>query len=363
MDTRYRLVIRTQEGERIGTLIGSADEGFISLAASIHIRDRGTLIFETFADNPVVELLEYDCQVELWRDETLIFDSFFHDSQYDLRDGVNEIFVGTCYGHRDLLARAVIAYLPETINRTIFGETKAESLMHQVVKYNVTAEATVANGRLVDFQDIHITMETDLARGEMLPAQTGLMGKNVLDFLKETALVGGVEFDLIKTGAQAWAFRVYDTYSGTDRREDIVFSARRRNMNSATLVEGRNVAKSIVIAGGTGEGKAQTTAVRYGPDYTTEFHREHFHNDTSVAGALLQSSADKVLEEMRVLPLLTFSPAQIDGFRFGVDYFVGDLVRAEYRSLITDYTIAGASIGLAGDGLETVNIELERMAE
>ncbi len=354
----YRLVIRTPDGVKQGELEGTANRGFTSLAAAIQINSPGTLQFTTLATNTLISELLPDSQIELWRGALLLFSTLFQDATYTLDADSRELFTATCYGTRDLLARPIVAWQPDTINRTQFDEFPAETIMVTLVKYNATSFATVANGRLLDFPLPRVSVENDQGRGVPV-ARADISGKVLLDELRELATLGHVDFDVVQTAPRAWVFRVYNGYSGTDKRPTIVFSPTRHNMSAANYVKSFNTPRTVVVAGGTGEGKARETAVRYGPDYATTYHREYFHADTSAAGALLTSAADRILQERRVKPTLSFTPAQVAGVRFGVDYNVGDLVRGVYRDVTADYKVAGVNISLPSEGQEQISVVLE----
>jgi hypothetical protein len=354
----YHLVIKSPAGDRLTELLGVADGGFTSLATSIQVNSPGTLVFNLLATNTVIPLLVVDAQIEVWRNNQFLFRGLFQDAQYTLNEENRELFQATCYGERDLLARSCIAWQQEVIDRTTFGLFPAETIMQTLVRYNASIDATVANGRLVDYPGPYLSIDPDLGRGNMV-ARADLMGKVLLDELRELATLGHVDFDVVQTAPQTWVFRVYDGFSGVDRRSSVVFSKDRGNMMAATYTRTLSTPKTVVVAGGSGEGKAREVVIAYGPDYATSYHRELFLADSSVGGALLGAQAAKVLQERRVRPTLTFTPAQVAGVKFGVDYMVGDLVRGVYRDVVADYKVAGVSAVMPTEGREGLTITLE----
>lgn len=358
----HKLVIRSQEGVKRGELSGTADGGFLTLATAMRVNAAGTTTFTMRADNPTVAMLEDDSQVEHWRNGAMLFRSLYQGPpQYTVDDRDQELFTATCYGEKDLLNRATVAYPAATQNRAQFTGMRAESIMHILVEYNVGSGATAANGRLVDNPTDLIVVEADQGRGKPVTPQD-LAGTQVLQALQTVADAGAVDFDLIKSGDRQWTFRVYDKQRGTDRSETVTFSRSRRNMGQIAYNPGLQDPRTVAIVGGSGEADAREYAVRYGPDYSVDNHREMFTGASGANGGILalQAEGDRVLQEKRIKQTLTFSPLQVTGTRFGVDYELGDLVRGTYRDIDAIYQVVGVSVSVQPGQKEDIAVELEQ---
>lgn len=362
MRSLYHLVIKSPAGEKRAQLVGIADGGFLTLSAAMHVNEAGRLDFTLLADNPVIALLEDDSQVELWRNGTMLFRTLYQQPHlYTVDEQDQERFVATCYGEKDLLNRAIIAWPSGTINRSIFTELSAENILNVLVQTNVTSEATVANGRLLDNPMTMITMGVDAGHGTIL-TRDGLSGKSLLQEMKEVAKLGNVDFDLIKTGSQIWQFQVFDGQRGVDRTDTVVFSRSRRNMASLSLTGSTQDPRTAIVVGGNGEGDAREFVVRYGPDYSKSNHREFFQTFSGEIGgtAMMQAAGDQAAQENRLRNMLDFVPLQVAGTRFGIDYGLGDLVKGTYRDVTAIYQVVGVSLSAEAGNPEEISIELEQ---
>lgn len=356
------MIVKSPAGIKLAQLVGSASGGFLSLSAAMRVNAAGILTFNLRAGNPVIDQLEDDSQVEMWRNETMLFRTLYQGPpQYTVDERDQELFIATCYGEKDLLNRAIIAWESGTQNRATFTEMRAESIMYTLVKYNVTADATTENGRIVSNPFNVIALESDLGRGESL-TRDDMSGKPLLQELQDIAKVGDVDFDLVQTGAQTWTFRVYPGQIGVDRTEEVVFSRTRKNMGQIAYNPSPQDPRTVIVVGGGGEGAEREYAARYGPDYSSTYHREYFHSHTSEAGstAMLQAAGDKVAQEKRSISTLSFQPLQVAGTRYGIDYNLGDLVRGTHRDISATYQVVGVSINVSPGQKEDIAVELEQ---
>jgi hypothetical protein len=235
----------------------------------------------------------------------------------------------------------------------------AESIMHILVEYNITAQATETNGRLVDFPAPRIAVEGDLGRGTQL-SRTNITGKPLLTELQEIAEVGGIDFDLVQTAPRAWTFRVFAGQRGVDRTATVVFSRSRRNMGQIATNTEMQDPRTVIVVGGDGEGTEREFAVRYGPDYSTENHREYFEPFSSESVVMLQAHGDQIAQEHRSKPTLSFVPLQVSGTRYGIDYNLGDLVTGVYRDIHAVYQVIGVTLSAEAGTPESIVVELEQ---
>lgn len=360
--SEHKLIIRSKAGIKRGEMSGTSAGGFLTLATAMRVNASGTTTFTTNAANPLIAELENDGQVEHWRNGSMLFRTLYQGPpQYTVDDRDRETFTATCYGEKDLLNRAIVAWPTDTINRTLFSAMRAESILHILVEYNVGVGALVSNGRLLDNPTNLIAVEADQGRGIEVTPQD-LSQKSLLEALQDVAKAGEVDFDLVKIGDRSWAFRVYPGQRGTDRTATVVFSRSRRNMSQIAYNSTLQDPRTVVIVGGSGEGDAREYAVRYGPDYTVDDHRELFvaASGSNSGLASLQAEGDKVAEERRLQSTLTFTPLQVTGTRFGIDYELGDLVRGVYRDIDAVYQVVGVSIGMQAGQPEDIAVELEQ---
>jgi hypothetical protein len=361
----HYIVIKSHDGEGLAVLTGVADTGFMRLSSAVQVNAAGMLTFSMLATNPIIALLTDDTQVEHWWNQTLFFRGLFqHPGQYMVDERDSEIFTATCYGEKDLLNRSVVAWKAGTQNLALFENMAAESILHTLVRYNATLDATVENGRLVTYPENRISVEDDLGRGAMI-TPGDLAGKSLLEALQQVATMGGVDFDLIRTGPKSWVFRVYAGQRGVDRTQSVVFGRTRRNVSSMAYNDTPQDPRTVAIIAGNGEGADRAFAVRYGPDYNAANHREVFASQISEVGgeAIIQAEGDRLLDEKRLRPSLNFTPLQRAGVRFGTDYNVGDLVSAVYRTVNATFKVIGATVSVVAGSPEQVVVEFKQLSQ
>lgn len=362
MAPTHKLIIKSREGVRrgelIGTSVGGTRSGFLTLATSMEINAPGVLTFNVRADNVVIDMLEDDAQIEHWRDNTMLFRGLYQGPQFQLQSDGQEIMTAVCAGEKHLLSRAAIMWRANVANRSKFVEVAADAIMHDLVQYNITPDATEANGRLVTNPMSIIAVEDEVALGAMIAARES-SGKPLLSELQEIALAGGVDFDLIKTGDYAWVFRTYYPQRGTDRSASLIFYIGGNNLAALAYSYVKTDSKTVAVAGGEGEEDERLYTVRYGPDYSPYNHREVFISQTSSDSlALIQAEADQQLEQLRPKKSLTFEVLQTSNAQFGVDYFLGDIVKGKYRDVVSTYKVRAATITLASGSTEQIQVEL-----
>lgn len=362
MPAEHKLIIRSREGikrgELTGTSAGGDRGGFLNLVTSMTVNAPGTTVFTVRADSAIIDLLEDDAQIEHWRNGSMLFRSLYQGPQFEIGADGQEIMTAVCAGEKHLLSRAYVMWRKGLSNRSSFVEAAAETIMHDLVQYNITADATIENGRIVTNPMTMVSVEDDTARGEIIAARDST-GKPLLQELQELALAGGVDFDLIKTGAYAWVFRIFYPQLGVDRSATMQFSIAANNLHTLAYAFVKTDTKTVVVAGGSGEEDDRIFTTRYGPDYSVTNHRELFLSQTSAeVDALIAAAADQELDKLRPRKVLTFEVFQASNAQFGTHYNLGDIVSATYRDVRSTYKVNGVTINLQPGNTEQIQVEL-----
>ncbi len=251
--------------------------------------------------------------------------------------------------------------LAGTNNRSTFTDTKAETLMKTLVSYNAGSAATTANGRIRNGAITGLSVQADGGGGNTLSKACAY--DNLLSTLQEIAEIGGGDFDLIRTGAQAWEFRWYAGQRGTDRTATLLFALERGNMAEPMYEYDRREERTVAIVGGQGEAAARQVVVRTSPDYHVDTNNiEMFadaRNQTSTAA--LNATGDSRLRGTRGRQTFGFKVLQIPSCYYGLHYGLGDLVKAQYGSVNVTQKIVGVSVSLEQDGTEQIDVEMETL--
>lgn len=320
------------------------NDGYTQLSYMKEVNQVGSGLFVLNATSAVAEVLcpsgvpQLDMQIEVWRsdldngiDPYCDFYGFLRDREYTTDDDGQIRLIVYLDEQNDYLRRASIDYRANVTNRTLFSNVPTETILKTLVTRNATTSGTTGDGRdrNVDAWGAFVSVAADTAAGTSLTLSC--MGRNLFEVLKEVAETGGLDFSLVKTGAQAWEFRTA-ALLGTDRSATVTFSLAHGNMRRPGLRSNRRAEKTVVIAGGQGVDSARTVAVRTGANYQATYNSsELFINASQYSTtAGLETEADERLEELRARDTLSFDPIQVPSTLYGKHYFLGDKVSASF---------------------------------
>lgn len=278
-------------------------------------------------------------------DFTQTFVGVLRDAVREVDDEGLEVLTFTAPNEKHILSWRHILWYAGVANRSDFSAVAAETVMKNIVKYNLTSLATVASGRqregdLSPGMGYDITVAVDAAGGNVV--SYGCMGLNVLTALQRLAEVAGGDFSLKWQGLNDWTFAFHpgqlgaDKSSGADR---VLFSTAPGN---ATMIHPRLVQTgaraTTAIAAGKGDGTGRAVSAVDGVDYAADYDMELFvdaRNEDTAAGRAIRGAI--ALEAVRSRAALTFdvvqtsnqfySPVAVTGRK---TYRAGDLVLASY---------------------------------
>lgn len=347
MPATYELRIRNRAGALTDIVTGGgmnnpteARSGFRRLSYTKRVNQPGLCEFIVRADHPLIANLEPDSQIEVWRKDDTYgiawyrdFGGLFVDEIIRNDDDTDQgTFIGYAVGYLDFLTREIVAYKADTSNRNAFSSTEAETIAKTLVTYNATSAGTTGDGRVRNTETwaTNITVQADAASGAQLDYRCAW--RNLHTALLELSDLGLGDFDLVKTGAQAWQFRWYDGQLGTDRSTDVVFSLRRGNMSNPELRRNRRTEATVAIVGGQGEESSREVVSRTGANYNSAYNARAVFVQASQFFTTdgLNAAGDARLEELRARDSLSFRAIQTPGNTYGLHYFLGDLVKARF---------------------------------
>jgi hypothetical protein len=321
------------------------ENGFFWLSWKKRVNGIGVAQFEIDQANPDASYATSDkYQLEVVRSypeiglaEYTAFDGLLRDyTAYTDEKGRNRLTV-TAFDYNSLPDYRRIGYYANKANYTIFTAVKAETVLKRLVRDNCDpAFATTANTRDRTPNTIGLTIATDLARGNTINWTCGGRSK-LIDELAKIALIAGGDWRVNKTGLTTYQFEFYPGQLGTDRTTGanaIVFSLDRRNMIKPKLVYSRSNEKTVALVGGKGEEIDRIIRVRTGVNYGATNDIETFVDgrDTDDVN-VLDSLGDHALATAQVRALLEFEVLQTGINAIEKDYFLGDLVKAQYYGL------------------------------
>lgn len=351
---------------------------FLALSYSKYVNDVGRLEVQLRGNHPAIDALEKDGQIEIWRFDDVAgiapycdFYGLYRDRDRQTpRESKNGLFTLKAVSQLHFLKRALIAFYAGTNLRNDFVADPAETVMKLMVQYNATAAATTGNSRLrtVGTWAQNITVAADTATGNDITK--AFAHRNLLEALQEVATLGGIDFDLVKTGARAWEFRTY-ALLGVDRTASVKFSLAWDNLGDPVLTGDALDEATVAIVGGEGEESARDFDIVTGPNYAADYNDiEVFVNAAQQGVTSLADAGNARLNELRARDELRFDVLQSTAFRYGRDYCVagqmGDKVGVTYYEANVTKKINGAhvmvNVSSGGQKAETIRLEMVTVA-
>jgi len=257
-----------------------------------------------------------------------------------------------------LLGKRCVMWNANTANRSAFSAAKAETIAKTLVSYNIGASATTVNGRILDGVNSLISVQADAAGGNTL--DWFCEWANLLETLQELAEVGGGDMDLVPvTGG--YEFRWYAGQRGTDRSATLLFALERGNIANPRYVLSTVEMKNAVVVGGKGEDAERATAVVLSSEHTSATQAEMFENATDVETSDgLSDRGAAALEENKTVSAFSFDILQTEACNFGVEYVLGDLVKAlnPFTNAAVTVKIESATVSYKSDGTLDIQIEV-----
>lgn len=331
------------------------------LEYQIAVNKAGYVSFEADADAATLVGIDIGWRVDVWRElpngtlsnEMVAFIDEL-EWQFDARSTVTV----SASGLISLLGKRCVMWSANTANRSAFTAAKAETIAKTLVSYNLGANATAVNGRELDGALTGFGVQADAASGNTL--DWNCEWANLLDTLQELAAVGGGDFDVVPvTGG--YEFRWYAGQRGTDRTATQIFALERGNVASPRYLVSTVDMKNAVVVGGKGEDAERASAVVYASDYSAATQAEMFENATDVETTDgLTDRGEIVLDENKTVRSFTFDILQTEASNFGVEYVVGDLVKAinPFTNTAVSVKVESARVSYKDDGTLEIQIEV-----
>lgn len=352
----YRIDVYDTSGNRQAVLTD-----FINLAYARTVNTPGIISITLSGNHSILTSIEDKWVFEVWRktDKTgwsREIVGLFRNLKWEYAD--NPTATIQCYDILSMLGWRIVAYKANTTNRSKFISKKAETIANTLVKYNATASGTTADGRIRLGTISGMSVEADGASGNTLDWFCAY--DNLLETLQDLAIVGGGDFDVVKTGANAYQFRWYENQLGTDKSSNLIFAMNYGNMANPTYSIERSHAVSVAIVGGQGEEADREVYAYTSSDYNLTLNNiETFHSATNVdTTSGLKTRGYQELAKKAPKAKFGFSVLQTPGCQYGEDYVLGDLVSVINPFTSDKYTmkIVTIQISLSEDGSEKINI-------
>ena len=333
---------------------------FTSLAYTKQVNGVGLIEISLKGDHSLLQSLSDKWLFEIWRkpdqgDWAKDTSGLFRRLEWRYSDRPQARLY--CYGLLSMLSWRIVAFKAGTTNRSLFTNTKAETIANTLVKYNATADATIINGRLLNGAITGLSAAKDNQGGNTLDWYCAY--DNLNSTLQDLALVGGGDFDIVRTGTWTFEWRWYEGQLGTDRSASVIFALERGNLANPVFTENNYQHRNIAIVGGKGEEDLRAILVVTGSTWSAGNQFEVFVNATDVETEEgLIARGESKLAETAGTKNLVFDVLQTPSTRYGVHYFLGDLVSAinPYNQEVYKLKVDTVAIALEESGAETVSV-------
>lgn len=362
MAYQFRLTHRSLSG----TIKRQSITDFLWLQYSKRVDAVGSLSFGLNGDHSALANLADKDQFEVWwRNVELGVDwhrdfiGIFREPDWQDDNEDQSLFETSCEGDKSILGWRQIGYRSGVDGFSKFTDVPAETAMKQLVFYNCTAAASVANGRIREgnmANSLGITIQVATDKGSGNSITRSFANGNLLRVLHETLLpTAGGYFSLERIAPGVWEFDFHAEHLGQNKSagdEKVVFSKSRGNMINVRYRVRRTGAASVAIVGGRGEADERAYEIAVGDDFAFGNDIETFVDARNEADDDLPQAGLAELYKGRATEELSFDVRQTPTVFYGPPvagkrtYQVGDLVAAEYRGNERVRLISGVHIAV-----------------
>lgn len=342
------------------------------LTCTIRVNAPGFFQAGLRGDHSALNELENRGFVEYWRsDDAAGVDWYRHYSGLYL-DQSRKLFkvpsaVMRAWGDYVMLNRRIVNYYAGYSGRSKFDSVKAETIGKELVKYNITSNATTANGRKRagdSWPSSIISVETDAGGG--ITRSWNCHGDILMETLQDLALIAGGDFSLEKTGNNAFTFRFHAGQMGTDRRSTLQFAVNLDNMGDPEWGYNRAKEKTIGCVWGQGNAADRDYTTVIGDDYDSDNDQEVYIAATHIEKGDLDGLGDyggQKMKELRAVQSFNFYALQGVNTVYHKDYYLGDLGIAvnPFTGEETDQKVEAIHLSLDDSGNEIIDTELRSL--
>ncbi len=272
---------------------------------------------------------------------------------------------GVSYEH--LLERRAILYRSGTSQSSKSGA--GETVLKEFVDENAGPGAGVA-ARIASGITPGLSIQPDGAAGT---TWTGARAwRNLLAVAQEISEEAGVDFQVVGDGPATFVFNAQATPIGDDRsvgnpagNPPVIFALNFSNMISPVYSLNRRNELTAAVVLGQGQAAARVVVERQnaatiGNSPWNRIERTHQGNlESTTAG--LNAIGDALLDELAPRESFSFTALQTPALAYGLDYFLGDIVTARYKTIERNYQIVAITFSVE-DGQEVIDLEVKNIA-
>lgn len=291
--------------------------------------------------------------------------------------GANPMMEVTCMDAKRILQDRVVAWWPALLGASFFRTSvypTASSIMTELWNRNVGSQANgnppyfnsnlsrrygTSLNRWVDGRVTTATNAVDLGIGNAV--EVSCSGENLLVTMQKVADVGSIDFDVRFDLATLGYSLFYANTLGANRTSYVKMSQANNTIGNLVRSTTRLTSPTYMMATGYGKCKAKLTSNWPTTAPTGIELREAVSTgaDSVSAAQLTAIARRRYVQEQRKINMWNIDVLQSAMWRYGRDYFLGDLVSI-YVSSLSSLTrkIYSVSLSMSSNGAEEVRIGL-----
>ncbi len=291
------------------------------------------------------------------------FMGLFRDRQIATDNDGNVYHLLYVPGTMEIIGRFVSGYPAGSISVGLVGQSvwtasRLSVIVNDVVRWNCTAEATTANGRIRDANVIRGLDDGGAISGTDTVAYSIAPGRNVLEFMQELAPICGFDFDVIRRpGFTTLECHQYAGQLGTDNSASVIFDLSLDNVSATNLNFDGLREKTTAIVGGQGEAANRYFVTRAGTNYAANNDYETFVDARDRPDLELANLGDARLAELESRLQLTATVQTSRGWVYRREFGHGDLVTVQFAGFSEVKKISTTEVKFDQDQLTEIRME------
>lgn len=328
------------------------------------VNSPGIAILTVPSDHPIIAFLHDDLVIDIQFGYPVsnalryqfisLFLGLYRDSQIATDENGDIYYLLYFPGILEALSRAIVAYYPDTTNKTRFNGIDIAAIMYTLVVNNCTTAATTANGRLRTINPV--INFSGVSSATIHAISYSCAYRNVLEALQELAAIGSVDFIPSRVGTSYTI--TFSDNTTSDISSSLIFALDLHNLEQANLNGDRLREKTVALVGGPGEANKRAFAVRTGANFSTTNDYEVFVDARGSAVAELADIGDTRLAEGQARAVIDANILQSSGYMFGRDYTLGNIVSVLFGGAVAAKKIAEVEISFRQDSDSEIKIGL-----
>lgn len=363
---------------------------FVQLTAK-KILNKGGMIVSAFPiGHPILDTLERDALYRVmigftsraainndipttvsfswFQDDEVALYGLYRDTQVVMDESGNLYHMLYMMHPDEILTRYVSGFPTGVAGKSVWSGTSPAVIANDLVRWNMTEEATAANGRIRDASRVRGANDMGAVGGLSsinFALEPGApLGDTIRELAKSYGFIVEVKVANDGTLAVTQSPLTGGGATGEDRRDSVRFHLHLDNLQQASLGGDSLQERTVAIVGGGGEGGSRTFEVRTGQNYSSpENDYEMWVNGSSLDASELPALGDKALARVLAKGRYTSRVGVSVGYMPFRDFDIGDIVTSYVGEASRDQRVTSIELTFDQTQRPQTFIELEDYVE